>query len=174
MRLTPCSATHNGAPRTIATAPGPKRRRTTPARPCRCLFCGALNTLEGTLERDDECGCCASPLYPAERQRLEYSGQRTLRRISKQHAISIWVTWPQDTPMSGEMRNLSLDGMAFTSNVLFKVNQIVRIDCSELHALGRIAHAEPATSGAYRFGAGVEFLTLNLREGGGIFGPAKT
>jgi hypothetical protein len=62
--------------------------------------------------------------------------------------------------------------MAFESNVLFQVNQIVRIDCTELHALGRIAHAEPATSGAYRFSAGVEFLTLRFRGGGGRFAPA--
>ena len=139
----------------------------------RCLFCGAMYSYVRALERDDQCGRCASPLYPAERQRAEYSGQRTLRRIAKQHAINIWVTWPQDTPMAGEMRNLSLDGMAFTSNVLFKVNQIVRIDCSELHALGRIAHAGPARSGSYRFSAGVEFLTLHLREDGGTFAPTK-
>jgi hypothetical protein len=138
----------------------------------RCLFCGAPHTLTRALERDDQCVRCASPLYPADRQRLEYSGQRTLRRIPKQLPISIWVSYPQDVPMPGEMRNLSLDGMAFTSNVLLKLHQIVRIDCSELHALGRIAHAETATSGALRFSAGVEFLTLRLRQDGS-FGPTK-
>ena len=136
----------------------------------RCLFCGAPHTFARALEHDDQCVRCASPLYPAERQRLEHSGQRTLRRIPKQLPISIWVSYPQDLPMPGEMRNLSLDGMAFASNVLFKVNQIVRIDCTELHALGRIAHAEPATSGAYRFSAGVEFLTLRLRQAGSFGG----
>ena len=136
----------------------------------RCLFCGAPHGLARATERDDQCQRCASPLYPAERQRLEHSGQRTLRRIPKQLPISVWVTWPQDAPMPGEMRNLSLDGMAFVSNTLFKVNQIVRIDCTELHALGRIAHAEPATSGAYRFSAGVEFLTLRLRQAGSFGG----
>jgi hypothetical protein len=39
-----------------------------------CLFCGGLHGLERSLERDDECARCASPLFPAERHRLEYSG----------------------------------------------------------------------------------------------------
>ena len=136
----------------------------------RCLFCGAPHALARAIEHDDQCARCASPLYPAERQRLEHSSQRTLKRIPRQVPISVWVMWPQDAPMPGQMRNLSLDGMAFTSNVLFKLNQIVRIDCTELHALGRIAHAQPATSGAYRFSAGVEFLTLRLRQAGSFGG----
>jgi hypothetical protein len=133
-----------------------------------CLFCGAAHGAEHSLKRDDECQRCASPLYPAERHRLEYSGQRILGRIQLQHPISIWTTWHRDTPIAGETRNLSLNGMAFVSSVLFETNQIVRIDCTELHALGRIAHAE-ATSGSYPFSAGVEFLTLRLPEGGGTF-----
>jgi hypothetical protein len=137
--------------------------------PGTCLFCGAPHGIEEELKRDDECRRCASPLYPAERHRLEYSGQRILGRIQMRNAISIWTTWHRDTPISGEMRNLSLNGMAFAANLLFEVNQIVRIDCTELRALGRIAHAEQATSGAYPFTAGVEFLTLRLPEGGGAF-----
>jgi hypothetical protein len=124
-------------------------------------------------KRDDECGRCASPLYPAERHRLEYSGQRILGRVQVRHAISIWTTWHRDTPIVGEMRNLSLNGMAFDSSQLFEVNQIVRVDCTELRALGRIAHAEQATSGAYPFSAGLEFLTLRLPEGGGTFYSSK-
>jgi hypothetical protein len=137
--------------------------------PGTCLFCAAPHGIEPELKRDDECPRCASPLYPAERHRLEYSGQRILGRIQMRHPISIWTTWHRDTPIAGEMRNLSLNGMAFAANLLFEVNQIVRIDCSELRALGRIAHAEQATTGAYPFTAGVEFLTLRLPEGGGAF-----
>jgi curved DNA-binding protein CbpA len=134
-----------------------------------CLFCGEASRFDGALEPDDECATCASPLYPAERQRLKLSGQRTLRRLPKRHPVSVWVTWPQSAAILGDMRNLSLDGMAFESNVLFKIHQIVRIDCTELHALGRIAHAAPTKRGVYRFGAGIEFLTLRFRRGGGSF-----
>jgi hypothetical protein len=138
----------------------------------KCLFCGETARFDRVLEPDDECAGCASPLYLADRHRLTRSGPRTLRRIAKRHPVSIWVTWPQDTPILGDMRNLSLDGMAFEANVLFRVHQIVRIDCTELHALGRIAHAETVKKGEYRFSAGVEFLTLRLRQGGGNFASA--
>jgi hypothetical protein len=144
------------------------------AKPGSCLFCGAPHAVEHELKRDDECRACASPLYPAERHRLEYSGQRILGRIQMRLPVSIWTTWHRDTPIVGEMRNLSLNGMAFAASLLFETNQIVRIDCTELRALGRIAHAEQATSGAYPFSAGVEFLTLRLPEGGGTFySPTK-
>jgi len=138
-----------------------------------CLFCGALHDLKRVLERDDECGRCGSPLFPAERHRLEYSGQRMLRRIPKRHAISLWVTWPQDAPILGEMLNLSLNGMSFASGVRFEPNQIVRIDCIELRALGRVAHVEHDTSGAERFSTGVEFMTLRFRQVLGSFVSAK-
>jgi curved DNA-binding protein CbpA len=141
--------------------------------PGTCLFCGEAHSIERELKRDDECGRCASPLYPAERHRLEYSGQRILGRVHVRHPLSIWVKWHQDTAIAGEMRNLSLNGMAFNTPVLFEVNQIVRIDCTDLRALGRIAHAEPATSGAHAFSAGLEFVTLRLPEGGGTFYPPK-
>ena len=138
-----------------------------------CLFCGARHGIERSLAREDECGRCASPLYPAERQRLEYSGQRILGRIQVRHPISIWTRWPEETPIAGEMRNLSLNGIGLTSSVLFEPNQILRIDSTELRALGRVAHAEQATSGAYPYSAGVEFLTLRLAEGGATFSPIK-
>lgn len=138
-----------------------------------CLFCGAPHDLERALETDDECGRCGSPIFPAERHRLEYSGQRMLRRIPKVHAINLWVTWPQDAPIRAEMRNLSLNGMSFASNVRFEPNQIVRIECTELRALGRIAHVEHDASGAERFSAGVEFLTLRFRQIRGSFVSTK-
>jgi hypothetical protein len=138
-----------------------------------CLFCGALHDLKRMLERDDECGRCLSPLYPAERHRLEYSGQRMLQRVPKQHTIHVWVTWPQDAPIRADMRDLSLNGMSFTAAVRFEANQIVRIDCTELRALGRIAHIERDAAGAGRFSAGVEFLTLRFRQVRGSFVSAE-
>ncbi|HVJ30226.1 MAG TPA: DnaJ domain-containing protein [Gammaproteobacteria bacterium] len=138
-----------------------------------CLFCGALHGIERMFARDDQCSHCASPLYPAERHRLEYSGQRILGRIQLRRPISIWTQWHRDTPIAGEMRNLSLNGIGLTSSVLFELNQIVRIDCTELRALARVAHAEQATSGAHPYKAGVEFLTLRLPEGGTAFSSTK-
>jgi len=134
-----------------------------------CLFCGTAHGLQRAVERDDECGRCASPLCPAERHRLEYSGQRVINRIPKQCPIAVSVTWPQQTALSGTMRDVSLNGMQFTTDVRLQPNQIVRIECHELRALARVAHVEPCTDGVGPWRAGVEFLTLRFRQIRGTF-----
>jgi len=138
-----------------------------------CLFCGAAHGLQRRLERDDDCGRCGSPLCPAERHRLEYSGQRMLSRIPKQHAIDIYVTWPQAAPAVGEMRDLSLNGMQFTCVSRLQPNQIVKVVCSELHALARVAHTNRDIDTADRWITGVEFLTLRFRQIRGSFVSAE-
>lgn len=134
-----------------------------------CFFCGMPHDLKRAIERDDECGRCGSPLCPAERHRLEYSGQRVINRIPKQCPIGISVTWPQQQPIAATMRDVSLNGMQFTSDVRLQANQIVRIDCAELRALARVAHVEPNAEGGAPWRAGVEFLTLRFRQVRGTF-----
>ena len=138
-----------------------------------CLFCGAPHGLQRRLERDDDCGRCGSPLCPAERHRLEYSGQRMLSRIPKQHAIDIYVTWPQAEPAIAQMRDLSLNGMQFSSVIRLQPNQIVKIICSELHALARVAHTNRDIDTADRWITGAEFLTLRFRQIRGSFVSAE-
>jgi curved DNA-binding protein CbpA len=138
-----------------------------------CLFCGAAHGLQRRLERDDDCGRCGSPLCPAERHRLEYSGQRMLSRIPKHHAIDIYVTWPQSEPATGQMNDLSLNGMQFTSVTRLQPNQIVKIICSELHAIARVAHATRDIDTAASWITGVEFLTLRFRQIRGSFVSAE-
>ncbi len=77
--------------------------------------------------------------------------------------VEIRVTWPQAEPHRGEMRDLSLNGMLFVAPVALQPNQIVRVDCPELRALGRVAHVESDSDGG---GArtGIEFLTLRLES----------
>jgi hypothetical protein len=138
-----------------------------------CLFCGTPHGLRRVIERDDECGHCASPLCAAERHRFEYSGQRMLNRIPKRHAIDVWVTWPQTGSIQSEMRDLSLNGMSFVSAVRLQPNQVVRIDCSQLRALARVAHVERDAEGSGAFRVGVEFLTLRFRQIRGSFVSAE-
>jgi len=133
-----------------------------------CLFCGTPHGLQRSIERDDDCGRCGSPLCPAERHRLEYSGQRMLSRIPKHRGINLYVTWPQPEPFVAEMRDLSLNGMQFTAAVRLQANQIVKIDCAELQALARVAHTATADS-LDRWTTGVEFLTLRFRQSRGSF-----
>lgn len=138
-----------------------------------CLFCGTPHGLQRAIERDDDCPQCASPLYPAERHRLEYLGQRMLRRIPKRSGISLYVAWPQVEPLEATMRDVSLNGMLFVASVRLESNQIVKIDCSELAALGRVAHAERNIESGGGFATGVEFLTLRFRQTRGSFVSAR-
>ena len=71
------------------------------------------------------------------------------------------------------MRDLSLNGMSFSSAVRLQLNQVVRIDCSELRALGRVAHIERDSENGQRFSVGIEFLTLRFRQIRGSFVSAE-
>jgi len=142
----------------------------------RCLFCGAAHGLERALGRDDDCRECASPLYPAERQRLEYSGQRMLRRTPTRREIDLYVTWPQPAPYAAEMRDISLNGMRFAAAAPLQLNQIVKIDCASCATVARVAHCERDRSDASapeRWLVGVEFLTLRFRSARGTFVSAR-
>jgi hypothetical protein len=138
-----------------------------------CLFCGSPHGLVRSIDPGDECGRCASPLYPAERHRLDYSGQRMLHRVLKQREIDIYVTWPQPEAYRGEMRDLSLNGMQFAAGVRLQANQIVKIDCRELRALARVAHTKSDGDAIDRWTTGVEFLTLRFWQVRGSFLSAE-
>ena len=142
----------------------------------RCLFCGTEHGLDHALERGDDCRECASPLYPAERHRLEYSGQRMLRRIPSRRTVDLYVSWPQAVAYSAEMRDISLNGMQFAAGAPLQANQIVKIDCASCAAVARVAHCERDRSdpdGAERWLVGVEFLTLRFHNARGTFVSAR-
>jgi DnaJ-like protein/PilZ domain-containing protein len=139
----------------------------------RCLFCGALHGLQRRLDANDECSDCSSPLYPAERHRLEYSGQRMLRRTPSRREILYYVGWPQTEPFVGEMRDLSLNGMLFAAKDAVTLNQVIKIDSDVCRALARVAHCERDAEHAERWAIGVEFLTLRFRRNRGSFVSAR-
>ena len=135
----------------------------------RCVFCGAAHRLDRTIDRDDECARCASPLYPAERHRLEYSGQRMLARVAKQGPVEIFTAWPQQEPLRGEMRDLSLNGMQLVAPARLAQDQIVKISGDDCTGLGRVAHCRRDGVSSERWLIGVEFLTLRFAQHTGTF-----
>jgi hypothetical protein len=141
-----------------------------------CLFCGAAHGLERVLEPDDDCRECASPLYPAERQRLQPSGKRMLQRIPRRRAVELYVAWPQPEPYAAEMRDLSLNGMQLATSAPLRPNQIVRIACAACATVARVAHCEREETppGVDRLWiVGVEFLTLRFANARGTFVSAR-
>jgi hypothetical protein len=138
-----------------------------------CLFCGSPHGIDGALDREESCRTCGSPLFPAERHRLEYSGQRMLKRTPKHREIDLYVSWPQGAPYVAEMRDLSLNGMQIAAGAPLQLNQIVKIDSAACAAIARVAHCKRERSGIpgapERWIVGVEFLTLRFRTTRGAF-----
>jgi hypothetical protein len=139
----------------------------------RCLFCGTPHGLKRAVERDDECSRCASPLFPAERHRLEYSGQRMLARIETRRLCRFYTTWPQREPFTAEMRDASLNGLQLATAVTLLENQIIKIDSDLCRALARVAHCRPDPLRDGQWAVGTEFLTLRLARTRGAFVTAR-
>ena len=137
-----------------------------------CVFCGALHGLQRALARDDECTRCGSPLFPAERHRLDYSGQRMVQRIPKGGRVLLYVGWPQNEPFTAELLDLSLNGMRLAASSDVPVNQVVKVDSDLCRALARVAHCE-RPSAAERWTIGLEFLTLKFANNRGSFVSAR-
>lgn len=135
----------------------------------RCIFCGAAHRLDRTIERDDECARCASPLFPAERHRLEYSGQRMLTRVAKQGVVEIFTAYPQKEPLKAEMRDLSLNGMQLAAPVRLAQDQIIKVVGDDCSGLGRVAHCRRESLASERWLIGIEFLTLRFTQHTGTF-----
>jgi hypothetical protein len=129
--------------------------------------------LQRPLAADDECQQCASPLFPAERYRLEYSGQRMLSRVTKSCEVALHSSWPQTLPFHGAMRDVSLNGMLVDSPLELTVNQLVKIDSEVCRALARVAHCRRAPEAVRGWLVGVEFLTLRFASKRGSFVEAE-
>lgn len=132
----------------------------------RCPFCGAVRS-PAPPAADDECARCASPLYPAERHRYDYSGQRMLERMPREHRVAITVAWGSDAALAADMRDLSLNGMRLTAPSPLETDQIVRIDSELCRAIARVAYCRAAPEGG--FSVGLEFLTLRFLRPTGTF-----
>lgn len=132
-----------------------------------CPFC-AEPAPRRTPAPDDECTRCASPLYPAARQRFDYSGQRMLERIVREQAVRIAAAWPKTAPpLAATMQDLSLNGMRLATTSRLEPNQIIQIDAGICRATARVAYCREQRGGG--FVVGVEFLTLKFASVTGTF-----
>lgn len=127
-----------------------------------CLFCGALDDRRAALDPNTTCKRCASPLFPAARQRLEPSGQRMLGRVEKQSPIRIVTHWLSREELPAVMRNLSLNGMQLLASAELAPDQLIRIDAEFCQCVGRVAHCREW--GERGWIIGVEFVTLRFAK----------
>ncbi|MDX1561661.1 MAG: PilZ domain-containing protein [Gammaproteobacteria bacterium] len=132
-----------------------------------CLFCGTCTAADAGDAEHSLCGACGSPLRPAARQRDEHSLRRMLPRFSRHHPLDVYKHWPLRRSIDAKMRDLSLNGLQFSSPQAFIAESIVKIDCELLKALARVTYSRPAANGQYL--TGVEFLRLELARMTGTF-----
>jgi hypothetical protein len=158
-------------------APGRATTRAAPAEQApthgiggRCVFCSEPYDLGRSLEAEDCCARCASPLFPAERQRLDSSGQRMLSRVHRELPVTCYTSWPQRPGLSAEMHDLSLNGMQITAPFAARPGALIKVDSDACRAVARVAYCRAAGG---RFVIGLEFVTLKFERTRGSFVSAS-
>lgn len=135
-----------------------------------CAFCGVASGFGELIPKDAFCKTCKSPLCPAEHTRLDETGQRKMTRIGKRSRLSYFTRWPQLRGENGTTENISQDGMMFVTNKRLPEQSIIKINGTQLLAVGRVVHCRQ-TGSLFdpSWHIGIEFVTLHLRSSRGLF-----
>ncbi len=135
-----------------------------------CVFCEAPHGHGERAEPDVDCGTCGSPLSVASIQRLEPEGQRSIERIGRARQITFYTQWPQDSGFRGNMRDVSLHGMRFTTRQGLHRGQRIKIVSDFVEAVANVTHCLQQRRGwATYCVAGVSFVTLRFARSIGGF-----
>jgi hypothetical protein len=102
------------------------------------------------------------------RLRLAGKSRRALQRTSHHAPIRYFDHPKETTGKTGNPRDLSPQGMQFSSNCQLDENQIIKIVSVVLSAVARVTYCRQH-NGRKEFAVGVEFLTLRFHEHTGIF-----
>jgi curved DNA-binding protein CbpA len=135
-----------------------------------CLFCGQAHQYSDEIPPDTFCTACASPLSPADRERVEQSGQRKVERIGKQSAITWYAKWPQKRPATGKLINLSPHGLMFKTSQEVARESRIRVDSGQFTSIVQVQNCRPA-GGILRpkWHIGGKFLTIRFNSSSGVF-----
>lgn len=136
-----------------------------------CQFCTTPYLLRRELQAEDLCLGCASPLFPAQRHRLDNSGQRMLGRIRQDRTMVCFTRWPQANGVKVEMRDLSLNGMQLHTSFAAEIDRLVKLDSDFCRAVARVAYCR--REGQRGWLLGVEFVTLVFASARGNFVSAS-
>lgn len=125
-----------------------------------CFFCGVQPTGLRPLTVNDMCSNCRSPLYPADRRKLNRDGMRNISRLSRRHPLVIFSRWPQAQAHTGESRDISLHGIRFVTAEALAAGGLAKIDSDICRAVARIINVRPNDGGDGRWMVGAEFLSV--------------
>ena len=135
-----------------------------------CVFCETPHGHGERAEPDLDCGTCGSPLSVAGNQRFEPAGQRAIERIGRRRRIMFYTHWPQECGFRGNMRDVSLHGMRFTTRQALQRGQRIKIVSDFVDAVANVTHCLEQRRGWETFCiAGVSFVTLRFAQSVGGF-----
>ena len=135
-----------------------------------CIFCGTKHEHGMVIVEDTACGACNSPLFPADNDRLELTGQRAVTRIIKSHEITFYTHWPQAAGFTGQTEDISLNGMRFVTQASMVQGQYIKIVSQIAEAVAQVSHFSRRRRGLTVTNvAGVAFVTLRFRQSQGGF-----
>ncbi len=135
--------------------------------PSRCPFCNTQKPAISSYAGPGDCPGCNAPVEVANTLRLANTAKRAIERICHREAVTLYTT-PAGDGQCGTVRDLSPNGMQLQCRFPLRENQVIRIVCASLSAIGRVTFCNRDMSGEL-FTAGVEFLTLRFHERSGTF-----
>jgi len=150
----------------------PTRTPDRPLDPFReCVFCKASHDYGKLIHADAECAVCGSPLWPAEKRRLERTGKRAVARISKRQDVTYYTHWPQSESLAGRTEDISLHGMRLFTNESLGQGQTIKIVGGVVEAVGIVTNfSENERRGVtFRNVAGISFVTVRFSRSVGAF-----
>ncbi|MGI9272750.1 MAG: J domain-containing protein, partial [Woeseiaceae bacterium] len=135
-----------------------------------CLFCESPHFLGKQIEVDASCRACESPLAIAEGLQADSADQRAVARIDKSQAIIFHTHWPQRHGIAGQMEDVSLTGLRFSTQHSLEEGQRLKITSNALQAIAHVTHCRHERRGWKTLCiAGVSFATLRFARSVGAF-----
>jgi len=135
-----------------------------------CVFCETPHDHGRSIEIDTECQTCGSPLSAAEHHQMPSNGQRAIERVRKQKRIAFYTRWPQPKAFTGQIEDLSLNGLRLVTAQDLTEGQCIKIVSDVLETVAQVTHILYERRGwARRCVAGVSFVTLRFGRSAGGF-----
>jgi len=135
-----------------------------------CSFCEAPHSHGKIIDADVSCGACDSPLSIAEGPKAKTADHRTVERIDKSQAMTFYTQWPQQIGFVGQMEDLSLTGLRFSTLHDLKEGQRLKIASIALDAIAHVTNCRYERRGWKTLCiAGVSFVTLRFAHSVGGF-----
>ncbi len=134
----------------------------------RCPFCQTGHS--GRTDADTLCRVCSSPLARVESPQARAAWLRAVERMPQNVQLHYWTRWPDESPLTGKVVDLSLTGVRFATPSPVAVDQILKLDCPRFQAVARVIHSHQHGE---RWLVGAEFFTLKFTRTRGAFVSEK-